>query len=299
MKNLYILLVFGLVTFLTVQFPHSMISAGELAKGHQKLNNECLSCHKPFGGIANEKCISCHKLSDIGKETMGKQNKTLFHEQLSSQKCSVCHSEHQGAFPENPLRGVKHELLSVAILNNCNTCHNKPTNALHTQISANCNSCHQTQSWKNTISFNHEMLLNKNNCISCHQKPKDNYHSLINENCSKCHSTNKWIPSTFDHSAYFTLDQNHNASCNTCHSTNNFKSFTCFGCHEHSEQKIIAEHNEEGIYNITNCASCHKSGNEHEIKENGKRLNESDTKELKDFIKSNGEKEKENEKDDD
>ena len=90
--------------------------------------------------------------------------------------------------------------------------------------------------------------------------------------------------------AHFTLDQNHNTTCNTCHSNNNYSSFTCYGCHEHSERKIIAEHNEEGIYNISNFASCHKSGNEHDIKSNS--LNENERNKIIDFIKSNGKKEK-------
>lgn len=281
-----------LVIMLIILYPHAMINPGELAEGHQKLNSECLACHKPFDGISNEKCISCHKLSDIGKDTTGRQIKTLFHQQLSSQECSSCHAEHQGLFPEHPLNDFKHELLSTSVINNCNSCHATPADNLHTQVSANCNSCHQTQNWKNSVSFNHEMLLNKSNCASCHQKPKDNFHDLINENCDKCHSTNKWVPSTFDHSSYFELDRNHNATCNTCHANNNYNSFTCYGCHEHSERSILAEHNEEGIYNISNCASCHKSGNEHDIKNNNKSLNESDRNKIKDFIKSKDKKDK-------
>jgi len=99
--------------------------------------------------------------------------------------------------------------------------------------------------------------LNKSNCVSCHKKPSDNFHKAINDNCNKCHSTSKWMPSTFDYSVYF--------------SNNNYSSFTCYGCHEHTERKIIAEHSEEGIYNIRNCTSCHKSGNENDIKSNYKR----------------------------
>ncbi len=268
MKKLYILLSIGLLLFLVIQYPHSMVNPGELIKGHQKLNNECLSCHKPFGGIANEKCVLCHKLSDIGKDTTGKANKTLFHDHLSKTACSSCHTEHQGVTPENTLKGFTHELLSETIKNNCTVCHTKPADKLHTQVLTDCNSCHQTQSWKRSISFNHDVLLNKMDCSSCHQKPKDNYHSLIKENCEKCHSTSKWVPSTFDHSAYFQLDQNHTATCTTCHITNNYSSFTCYGCHEHSEGNTIAKHNEEGIYTISDCASCHKSGNEHDMKDN-------------------------------
>jgi hypothetical protein len=241
MKKIYILLAIGLVIFLIIQFPHATISPGELVEAHRKLNNECLSCHKPFRGIASEKCISCHKVADIGKKLGGNQNKPLFHLQLSNQKCNSCHTDHQGLNPEHSLSGFKHELLSTSIINNCS---------------------------------------------SCHLKPKDNFHSLIKDNCNKCHLTSNWIPSTFDHSAYFTLDQNHNTTCKTCHTNNNYNSFTCYGCHEHSESKIIAEHNEEGIYNISNCASCHKSGNEHDLKYNNKTLNESEKHRIKEFLNS-------------
>jgi hypothetical protein len=93
MKKIYILLAIGLVIFLIIQFPHATISPGELTEAHQKLNNECFSCHNPLRGIASEKCISCHKLADIGKKLGGNQNKPLFHLQLSNEKCSSCHSE--------------------------------------------------------------------------------------------------------------------------------------------------------------------------------------------------------------
>jgi len=292
MKKLYILLAIGFAIFLIIQFPHATINPGELVEAHQKLNNECLSCHKPFGGIAKEKCISCHNLKGIGKNNIGKEIKPLFHQQLSNQECCSCHTEHQGLIPEHRLSGFKHEFISASITNNCNSCHNKPSDNLHTQVSATCNSCHQTQSWKGLTLFNHEVLLHKSNCASCHQKPKDNFHSVINDNCNKCHSTSKWLPSTFDHSAYFTLDQNHNTTCITCHSNNNYKSFTCYSCHEHSESTIIAEHNEEGIYNLSNCASCHQSGNEHDIKSNSKRLNENERNKANDFMKSNDKIEK-------
>ena len=291
MKKVYIGLSVLFVIVLLIQFPHMMVNPGELVEGHQKLNNKCFSCHKPFGGIANEKCISCHKLADIGINSIAKPSKTLFHEQLSGIACSSCHIDHQGVFPEHPINAFDHELLSKAIINNCNTCHIKPTDNLHAQVTKDCNSCHQSQNWKTLIAFNHEVLLNKNNCTSCHQKPIDDYHSIIKENCDQCHSTRKWIPSTFDHTNYFILDQNHNAACNICHTNNNFKSYTCYGCHEHNEKSIIAEHNEEGISNIGNCIACHKSGNEHEIRTNGKMENGKEQDKRNDNIQSKGRKE--------
>lgn len=247
MKKLFILLVIGLAILLIVQFPHATISPGELTEGHQKLNNECLSCHKPFDGIASEKCLSCHKVEDIGKGKDGKQNKPLFHQELYHQECSSCHTEHQGLNPTHAKGGFKHELLSPATLNNCS---------------------------------------------NCHDKPKDAFHGLFKDNCNKCHGLSKWVPSTFDHSTYFKLDQNHTTTCNTCHPNNNYNSYTCYGCHEHAESKIIEAHNEEGIYNISNCVSCHKSGNEHDIKTGNNRLNVHEQKKIKDFIRSKDGKEK-------
>lgn len=292
MKKLYALLAIVVLVFLMVYYPHAMISPGELLKDHQKLNSECLSCHIPFGGISNEKCISCHKLSNIGSYKKGEQVKPIFHQQLSNQKCNSCHTDHQGIFPEKTVNSFKHELLSLAIINNCNSCHSKPDNILHKQVTSNCNSCHQTTGWKSSILFNHDLLLNKNNCVTCHQKPSDNYHNSIKDNCSNCHSTSKWIPSTFNHSAFFVLDQNHSTTCITCHTDNNFSSFTCYGCHQHTKSNIVAEHNEEGIYNIDNCASCHKSGNEHDLKGNSSTTIEGQQEKINDFIRSKDKKEK-------
>jgi hypothetical protein len=291
MKKLSILLATGLAIVLIIQFPRATISPGELVVAHQKLNNDCFSCHTPFGGIANEKCMSCHTFTDIGKNTVGTENTSLFHQQRSNQKCISCHSEHQGLIPEHRLISFKHELLSASTINNCMSCHTKPSNNLHTHVSTHCNTCHQTQSWKGSTSFHHEALLNNENCASCHQKPIDNVHSFIKDNCNKCHNTNGWTPSTFDHSTYFTLDHNHKTTCNTCHSNNSFSSFTCYGCHEHSERNIIAKHNEEGIYNISNCTTCHKSGNEHDIKNNDNSLNEKEWSKIKYITKSNDKKE--------
>ncbi len=51
----------------------------------------------------------------------------------------------------------------------------------------------------------------------------------------------------------------------------------------------MEEHNEHGIYNFTNCASCHRSGNEHDIRMNGnsnQELNQNELNNVKEYIKS-------------
>ena len=275
MKKAIILAVIIGSIAITYLYPHIMINPGEMTKGHQNLNNKCLSCHEPFKGISNDKCISCHKLAEIGKDTLfsidtiSNKIKIQFHESLTNQDCIACHSDHKGINPNLSLNKFEHSLLTNSVKNNCLSCHKTPDNELHKQLSTDCKSCHNTSDWKASITFNHELIVgfNKNNCTSCHQSPKDTFHQSVKNNCNACHKTNKWLPSTFNHAAFFVLDKDHNPNkCSTCHVDNNFKTYTCYGCHEHSQANIRSEHLEEGISNFQDCVLCHKSANEHDIR---------------------------------
>ncbi len=311
--------------FFIYKFPYTMINPGELVEGHLDIKEKCFSCHTPFGSIPNEKCISCHKLSDIGKDARGMLNeipeteKIGFHQSIPNLKCSSCHMDHKGVKPGMPISSFDHNLLSNELVNQCGSCHNKPTDILHQSIttlcigchntaawnsvvafnhdliqgtdqqncvtchsqptdnlhkrlSTNCKICHKNTGWKSPVLFNHDMIqgTERNNCAACHQAPGDSFHHLFKENCSHCHSTSKWLPSSFTHSMYFELDEQHKAVCNTCHANNKFDSYTCYGCHEHSQNKIREEHVEHGITNFSDCVACHQSGNEHDIRTNGR-----------------------------
>lgn len=297
MKKLIVLGIVAVCIILMYQFPHVMLNPGELVEGHQKLNNKCLDCHNPFWGISNEKCISCHKLSDIGKDTIissqdkAKSEDVLFHQHFSNQKCTSCHIDHKGMKPEISLSSFNHDMLPATTINNCNKCHGQPSDLLHKQLTGNCSNCHNTKGWIDAVTFNHDMIkeIAKTNCVSCHKIPDDNFHKQTKENCDKCHSISKWKPSTFDHSAYFLLDNDHNVECNTCHSGNNYSIYTCYSCHEHSERKILEEHNEHGIYNFTNCASCHRNSDKHDIRidnSTNQKLNQGEIESVKKYIKS-------------
>ena len=72
------------------------------------------------------------------------------------------------------------------------------------------------------------------------------------------------ILTQFTDSNSFVLDRDHNVKCSTCHNTGSLKSYSCFGCHEHSTDKLLQEHREEGITNIDDCVSCHKSAADYE-----------------------------------
>lgn len=300
MKKFIVLLFVIFCIGLMYQFPHAMLNPGELTEGHQKLRDDCFSCHDPFWGISNNKCISCHELSDIGKDKLmsnGTSKSVSFHEHLSNLKCTSCHTDHIGLKPEKSLANFEHSMLPENLTNDCSSCHGQPQDNLHKQLTTECNNCHNTNGWKSNVTFKHEMIQSnlRNNCISCHNSPQDSFHKMVNNDCYKCHNTTKWKPSTFDHSAFFILDKDHNTDCKTCH-TKSITEYTCYGCHEHSESKIKKEHFEKGIVDFANCVSCHRSGDEHDIRMNENSNRKLNQDELKIEKKNNKSREQENKK---
>jgi hypothetical protein len=89
--------------------------------------------------------------------------------------------------------------------------------------------------------------------------PKDRLHDTLASNCGECHATTAWKPANFAHERFFVLDANHRAECSTCHAGKDFSSYTCTGCHEHSPDRLAAEHAEEGIRATADCVRCHRS----------------------------------------
>jgi hypothetical protein len=265
MKQRHIFIVIALIIIgFVIIFPNKMIFPGTLYEAHSEIENNCFACHKIGSGTPNENCISCHKISNIN------QNNGIlkFHESIQNQSCISCHSDHKGLDSKLALNKFDHLLLPLKDRNSCISCHKQPKNELHNQVTNSCISCHSTESWIVVSNFDHNLINEKsrNNCVSCHQSPKDNFHSISSTNCLSCHSMKIWKPSTFNHNKLFVLDNEHNVSCVTCHKTNDYKTYTCFGCHEHSMNNIRNEHEEEGVLNFTDCIKCHKNANEHDIK---------------------------------
>lgn len=300
MKNLIISGIVIVCVVLMYKYPHAMLNPGELTEGHQKLKDDCFSCHNPFWGIPNDKCIACHKPEDIDKssrklgESVPARKKIIFHQFIANHECVLCHTDHNGLKPEMSLDKFNHSVLPANMSINCGSCHDHPQDNLHKQLTNDCNSCHSIKGWKSSVIFKHDLIQGdqRNNCSSCHKSPDDSFHLQTKDNCNKCHSVDKWKPSTFDHSAYFELDKNHNDKCNTCHANSDFKSYTCYGCHEHSESKLMKKHNEHGISDFSNCVTCHRSGDEHDIRMNGTPDQKSKEKEPSFEKKNNGKQEK-------
>lgn len=232
------------ITLLVFAYPHLMVGPGQLIPGHKQLNEDCFACHAPFTGADSALCLSCHKAADIGRLTT------------------------TGQAIERPLTTTPfHQKL---IDQDCMACHSDHAGAKRYRIQGH---------------FKHALLQKeaREQCHSCHKVPADSLHQQITGNCAQCHSQEKWKPATFDHVKLFELDRDHNVGCVTCHPRSDYRNYTCYGCHEHTPEKIRREHIKEGIREYSNCVECHRYADEHDIrgdygKKGGKQENKKDRK---------------------
>ena len=265
---LWIVVALNLVVLVALVFlyPHLMISPGPLVKGHEELATDCFACHAAWRGAATPRCTECHAVADVGlKTTKGvsiptRTVKVSFHQELIEQDCMACHSDHQGPkLTKRSRKPFSHALLKVAVKEQCSTCHAAPKDTIHRDLKAQCSQCHDDRAWK-PAHFEHRLLepVVLERCEACHNAPTDRLHRRIQGGCQACHRTEAWKPATFDHDKHFVLDRDHDAPCDTCHRRSDFTSYTCYGCHEHSEAKVRAEHIEEGIRDFQDCVECHR-----------------------------------------
>lgn len=232
-KLLKIVLAANLVglAVLAFSYPHLMVGPGKLIPGHHTLEADCFACHSPFAGATTERCIACHQPDEIGKVTT------------------------TGQPIEKPLTSTPfHQKL---VEQDCLGCHSDHAGVKRFRVAGR---------------FNHALLHAdaRTECQSCHKAPSDSLHRQITGNCGQCHSEQKWVPAQFDHDKYFVLDRDHNVKCVTCHIRNDYGRYTCYGCHEHTPEKIRREHIKEGIRDFSNCVECHRSADEHDIRMPGR-----------------------------
>ena len=97
-------------------------------------------------------------------------------------------------------------------------------------------------------------------CYSCHHNDEP-HGGQFGTDCAACHTTSAWIPAQFTGEHSFPLDHGGGATCATCH-PGRFTTYTCYGCHEHSEGEVREKHLEEDIVDFQNCMECHPSGKE-------------------------------------
>jgi Class III cytochrome C family/Cytochrome c3 len=224
----WVLLVIGanlaVLVALVFVYPHLMLSPGALVRGHAELATDCFACHKPWRGAASTLCIECHALPDIGLRTT--KGATL---------------------AQTGLKTAFHQEL---IEQDCVACHSDHEGPRLTQRSRK--------------PFSHELLREpaRARCEACHKAPTDSLHRRITGNCKQCHDAQRWKPATFEHDKLFVLDRDHDTKCVTCHVGHDYSRYTCYGCHEHRQDKVREEHLEEGIRDFENCVECHRSAAE-------------------------------------
>ncbi len=212
---------------------------------HAAIGGNCSACHAPPWSRDNmaSRCLNCH--TDVRDEIDTEQ---ALHGRLSNgNQCRTCHSEHNG---------VHADLTTFARFDH--DCTRFKLTGKHT--AAECQSCHRDNQYMDTPS----------DCVGCHAEPPvpDVHKKRYGSNCSQCHTTTAFTGSSFKHS--FPINHGRGrrgaSDCATCHkeAPDNFASYTCYGCHEHNEDRIKRRHTRVAAAELPNCVHCHKGGRERE-----------------------------------
>jgi hypothetical protein len=234
---------------------------------------DCFSCHQKddkHEGSFGTDCAACHNPTNWSDATFD-HNLSAFklegeHAEVKCDQCHInnvfkgtpqdCYSCHQQDDEHNGEFGT-----------DCAACHtpndwegatfdhnlsNFPLTGEH--VNVNCEQCHTNGQFKGLDST----------CFACHAEPTE-HAGEFGTDCVACHTTTAWTPATFNGDHTFPMDHGESgiSSCATCHPAG-YKTYTCYGCHEHNESNIRSEHQEEGISNFENCMECHADGREHD-----------------------------------
>ena len=238
---------------------------------HAQINAEYIQTHR---AVFAESCLACHD----GVDRYGGEfdhNRYFFplegkHSTLPCQDCHAgartpedlqntvtgcfdCHAQddtHQGGYGPN-----------------CAACHTPvdwkqatfdhsksafPLDGKHVDVA--CEGCHANNTFKGT----------PKDCTSCHTKD-DAHQGSFGLDCAECHNTAGWSPAHYNRPHTFPINHGEggDSPCATCH-PDSLLTYTCYGCHEHNQAEIAAEHAEEGISDFTDCMECHPTGEEEE-----------------------------------
>lgn len=168
-------------------YPHLMVSPGPVIAAHAEIGSDCFACHKPWRGAAAPLCVQCHATADIGlRTTKGAaisraatqpRLKASFHQDLIEQDCMACHTDHRSPrLAQQSRKAFSHELLRPNVRQQCESCHQAPSDKLHRTITGDCQACHRQDTWK-PATFDHDkhFVLDRDHdaeCATCH-KGKD------------------------------------------------------------------------------------------------------------------------------
>jgi len=244
----------------------------------------CLQCHtdRTFAA-AGLACNGCHAKDDAHQGKFGKDCAGC-HQATAWKDVTFDHSK--SAFPlDGKHTGVEclkcHAGPGFAVAGStCGACHAKD-DAHKGQFGTDCGGCHRTTAWTD-VSFDHSKSAfpldgkhltlqcaqchdkgvfkgTATACSACHKQPATHVGAFFTGTCTDCHTTAGWKPANLRNHP-FPLDHGGTLSeCAVCHPVN-YATYTCYGCHEHTEAGTRAQHAEEGITDLRDCVKCHAGG---------------------------------------
>ncbi len=193
----------------------------------------CENCHKGTVVGTPTDCYSCH-VNDYNSTTDPPHAAQGF-----PHNCTQCHSmtNWSGATFDHSTTGFA--LTGAHTTVQCASCH---TSGYTTAPPTACYGCHATD-YNTTTNPPHQAA----------GYPTD---------CTQCHTTTTFTTSTFNHTTYFPLTNNHNVSCGTCHTTiSNFAIFSCTAtCHSAASTNSNHSGVKNYVYSPTSCYGCHPTG---------------------------------------
>lgn len=214
------------------KFPHEVL--GFSLNGHRQMAArepfQCKDCH--HGDVTTfqiETCDTCHRQMDVAFMTA--------HTLSFGSSCLDCH-DGVDRFGET----FNHDRFSFQLT------------GAHDEVA--CVQCHVNARVLT------DFTVTPQDCYSCHRNDEP-HNGQFGTDCAICHTTTAWTPAEFNGKHTFPLNHGGGATCATCHPAN-FTTYTCYGCHEHTEGRIREKHLEEGIGNFQNCMECHPTGHEHD-----------------------------------
>lgn len=262
------------------------------AAGFIATPTDCYACHRPdyegavdpnhVAGVFPTDCTICHAVTTWSESNF---NHALTAFPLTgahaTQACTQCHASSYTGTPTDCFACHQADYAATA----------NPNHAA-TNIPTTCVVCHSTTAWSpaqfdhNTTAFPLTGAHRAATCAACHAggysgTPTDCYachqtdyaqtnnpsHSAASfpTTCAGCHSTAAWAPSNWDHEPLFPIasGRHSNLACAECHVTpSNYGTFECILCHEHTETRMAADHQDRPDYQwvSTACYACHPQG---------------------------------------
>jgi hypothetical protein len=195
-------------------------------RDYQEQPITCKDCHADnFVAFDQQICRDCHSAGDQGAQFIPE------HTAKYNPDCLACHD---GA---DKMHDFQHEDVF-------------PLEGKHADLA--CEGCH----------VEHQFAETPQECAGCHAEP-ELHQGFFGLECRYCHSADAWSPAPL---RFHLFPLNHGAQndsqCQVCHPSNRTVETTCYGCHAHVENDVIAKHIQAGMDSneINDCQKCHPNG---------------------------------------